>query len=435
MNHKYILALSVISSHAVAHDFITQGRNAIINKNRQEAIACFTKALEENSKNSDAIFNMAIVEYYSNNGHAALPLFKNCYQSNPKNEQYLFAYASIADHLGYHNLARDIFEEAYGAEPQNGTIRTKLFPMYLRNMDWYYARKLRNVDHIWWYNKDITNNDILLDLSSEWNGRGDVIMITRYAQHLYNAGAHVSIYVRPDMIPLLSHCPFIKNLISSQQPKPSYPIEYSITADTLTLVMRNTLHEPSSDIPYIYADASLEQKWRAIIRNTKNLNVGICWQSVKMKDYFTDTIITSPRSMNPEQFVDLFSIPHCTFYNLQIGEDHIVQQLKTNHSNFISFDTLDKTHGPFSDSAALMKNLDVIITVDTSIAHLAGALGIDTILMLPHASDFRWFSDRSDSPWYPTMKLIRQPRQHEWNSVIELVKKELEQRLKTIKNN
>ena len=89
-------------------------------------------------------------------------------------------------------------------------------------------------------------------------------------------------------------------------------------------------------------------------------------------------------------------------------------------------ETFDKDHGSFMDTAAVINNLDLVITVDTSIAHLAGGLGVPVWILLMYHPDWRWFVDRDDSPWYPTAKLFRQAKQGDWKSVIDDVEKELQ---------
>ena len=109
---------------------------------------------------------------------------------------------------------------------------------------------------------------------------------------------------------------------------------------------------------------------------------------------------------------------------MQVGED--VNNLP-DIDNFYKFDPMfDKTFGPFMDTAAVMKSMDLVIGVDTSLAHLAGGLGVPAWVMLPYDADWRWFENRSDSPWYPTMRLFRQKKIGDWDPVIEEVKNELD---------
>src|SRR5581483_3466472 len=109
---------------------------------------------------------------------------------------------------------------------------------------------------------------------------------------------------------------------------------------------------------------------------------------------------TLNKNMNLESFLPLTQIPGITFYALQKNTNELNDQLR---ASFITFADFDESQGNFMDTAAIMKNLDLVITVDTSIAHLAGGLGVPTWILIPHWADWRWFLDRSDSPWYPTM--------------------------------
>ncbi len=426
---NFLIWLSLISLATTCYadsveQLIKKGKLALQQKNKTAAIQYLTQALEHDPSNVNALFNLGAVHYYAQEGYRALPLFKSCYEQNNNHAQYIYAYAMTANHIGEFDLARNIIEKHHGAEPQNGEMRTKLLPIYLRNMDWYYASKLCRVHDLWWHNENIQHKTVLLDLSSEWNGRGDVMQIIRYAKHLHQAGAQVTVYARAELVPLLELCPYLAHIIPANRPKPVCDTQYNITMDRLTLCMHETLHAPSKDVPYLYADHSLCNQWSAKIKPDQNFKVGFCFQSTKMRDYFSNAILPGPRAMQADQLTPLFSVPGISFYSLQTGEDTQVKQLCT-YDNVHAFDHLDAA-GAFMDTAALMKQLDLIITVDTSIAHLAGGMGVNVWVMLPHAGDFRWFSDRSDSPWYPTMKLFRQIKQGEWHDVVQAVKKELE---------
>ncbi len=417
----YSLLLSASCFAEMPDSLLMNGKVALQKKQKQLAFYYFNKILEQDPHNINATLHLAATHFYANEGNIALSLFKQCYESDPTHQQYLYGYAVCANHLGYHTIARDVFEKQYGAEPSNPNIRTKLLPIYLRNMDWYYALKLCRIHDLWWYDKDIQNKHIVLDLSSESNGRGDIMQIIRYAKHLYKAGAHVTIYMRHQLKELLSLCPYIDNVILADQPKPSNDHEYLLTTDRLTLIMRSELYGKSEDVPYIFADSKLVHHWKQKISSDTNFKVGICFQSVKMQDYFTGKIVPGPRAISPKKLLPLLSLAGISFYSLQIGEDDATKLLQT-QPNFFSFEHFDQEHGAFMDTAALMKELDLVLTVDTSIAHLAGALGVPVWVMLPFSCDFRWLSARSDSPWYPSMRLFRQSEQGKWKPVIQKIK-------------
>lgn len=150
-----------------------------------------------------------------------------------------------------------------------------------------------------------------------------------------------------------------------------------------------------------------------------------------MQDYFSEKSAPGPRGIPLSAFIPLKKITGISLYSLQkiTGTDQIkdsIDQLQITSFDNAEFDT---RHGRFMDTAALMMNLDLIITTDTSIAHLAGALGIPVWTILPCESDWRWFLDQSDTPLYPTMRLFRQKNPSDWNHVIQEICIELRQKI------
>lgn len=123
-------------------------------------------------------------------------------------------------------------------------------------------------------------------------------------------------------------------------------------------------------------------------------------------------------------FDPLAQLQNIQLYSLQ--KIHGYKELQNCTFNLHIFDeTFDRDNGRFMDTAAIMKNLDLIITIDTSIAHLAGALGVPVWVLLPYKADWRWMLNKTNSPWYPTMRLFRQKKPGDWETVIQEIIKEL----------
>lgn len=413
----FVFIILALTLSLTANDLLQQGIDALHQKKESIARSSLQKVLVENPHNIHALYYLAITEFYANNSSAAAGYLDKLLSDAPNNDQIAQTAATIYNHIGQFDKAQQLFEELYDKNPRNENCITKLLPIYLRSMDWYYAEKLCRVHDLWWYNEDISDQTVLLDLSSEWNGLGDVFQIIRYAKHLHDAGAQVTVRVRKELIPLLAGCSYIAQLIPNETAKPITDKTYALTTDRCFLRMKNLMYEPSNDIPYIFADQKRINRWEPFFRNNSKLNVGICFQSTKMRDYFTDAITPGPRAFAADLLKPLLGVKNITFYSLQKGEDEAVQALKNAGFHLITFGSFD-TDGAFTDTAAIMKNLDLVITVDTSIAHLAGALGVPVWVMLPYSADFRWLRDRSDSPLYPTMRLLRQPSPGDWQSVI-----------------
>jgi hypothetical protein len=248
-------------------------------------------------------------------------------------------------------------------------------------------------------------------------GFGDTFQFVRFAQLVKRAGAHVTVEAQKPTLEILKLCPYIDQVKEDVGITPtnnhftllmSLPWAFDITVDTI----------PNK--PYLYADQKLVNEWQQKLSHDKKFKIGICWNSFFEKK----------RAMPLELLKPLTQIPDLSIYSLQ--KETGVEQLKNLSTDFNihTFDEdFDDKHGRFMDTAAVMQNLDLIITVDTSIAHLAGGMGLPVWLMILNVADWRWLQERDDSPWYPTMRIFRQPKPGDWKSVVENVCNELKKEI------
>ena len=215
------------------------------------------------------------------------------------------------------------------------------------------------------------------------------------------------------LVKLFSLCPYIDSVIKQGDRLPK--ADTRIPLLSTPLVFKTTVKTIPADIPYLYADQALVREWQQKMAPNTQFRVGICWRATLQKN-----IPLAP-------FVEhLTRIPHTHFYSLVKNG---TQDLQTTPQAQCIVDfgpNFDSDHGSFMDTAAIMKNLNLVITTDTSLAHLAGGLGIPVWVMLPYDCDWRWFFDRDDSPWYPTMRLFRQPKMGDWQTVFTAISHELE---------
>jgi hypothetical protein len=170
-------------------------------------------------------------------------------------------------------------------------------------------------------------------------------------------------------------------------------------------------------VPYLEADKAEVEKWRGRLAANRTsskepLNVGLCWAG--NPDFKNDR----SRSISLSNLAPLATVPGVRFFSLQKGRA-AAAQAKSPPLGLNLIDWTNDFHN-FND-AALIANLDLIITVDTSIAHLAGALARPTWVLLSFSPDWRWMLDRDDTPWYPTMRLFRQTKRGDWSSVVDRV--------------
>jgi hypothetical protein len=172
--------------------------------------------------------------------------------------------------------------------------------------------------------------------------------------------------------------------------------------------------------PYLRAEDLLEKRWRDRLRESPGFKVGLCWRG---NPGYRDDV---HRSMELSQLTPLWTLGDVTFVNLQ--KDDVEGELKQSGGTACIRDwveEMDEERGAFVDSAALLAGLDLVLTSDTAIAHLAGALGRPVWLLLPRTADWRWGRDDETTRWYPSMKIFRQREQGDWCEVIGRVREAL----------
>ncbi|WP_257164875.1 tetratricopeptide repeat protein [Bradyrhizobium sp. SRS-191] len=244
-------------------------------------------------------------------------------------------------------------------------------------------------------------------------GLGDAIQFARYAPMVARLGARVVLVVQKELRSLLSGLDGVAQCLSKSDPVPSFDFHCPISS--LPMAFRTRLDSIPAARSYLPAPSpELVSTWDERLGAHDKLRVGVVW------------------SGNPK---------HCNDLNRSMSL-RVMQQLLDLDATFVSLqkdlrendrETLARTKivdltphlASFVDTAALTSCLDVVVTVDTSVAHLAGGLGRTTWTLLPFTPDYRWLIDREDTPWYPTMRLFRQGAERDWNIVIDRVRDEL----------
>jgi hypothetical protein len=186
---------------------------------------------------------------------------------------------------------------------------------------------------------------------------------------------------------------------------------------TLPRIFGTTLADVPAEVPYLFADAALVDSWRSELAFLPGFKVGIAWQG--NPEFQRDR----HRSFQVARLVPVARLAGIRLISLQRGVG--TEQLGAFSKQFAVTDLANR-QADFMEAAAVLRNLDLVITPDTSLAHLAGALGVPVWTALPFSSDWRWLMDRDDSPWYPTMRLFRQKRWGDWDEVFERMARELE---------
>jgi tetratricopeptide (TPR) repeat protein len=262
-----------------------------------------------------------------------------------------------------------------------------------------------------WTGEELEGRTILLHGEQ---GFGDTIQFVRYVPLVAERGGTVILECKKPLLRLFRSVPGVAKLICFGDPLPEFDVYCSL--QSLPFVFATTIETIPAPTPYLRADEELHRKWAARLAGMNGIKVGIAWAGSSNHRNDRD------RSVPFAYFGPLAKVAGVTFFALQ--KDDAGMQAKNPPAGMELIDhTADLVD--FAATAALIQNLDLVITVDTSIAHLAGALGKPVWVLIPFAPDWRWLLRREDSPWYPTMRLFRQKRIREWSEVFDRVGKEL----------
>ncbi len=259
-----------------------------------------------------------------------------------------------------------------------------------------------------WDGSDLNRKRILLHAEQ---GFGDTIQFIRYVPLVTGRGGRVVVECQPELVSLLAPMKGIEVVVKHGDPLPDFDVQCPMLS--LPWIFRTDHLSIPASIPYIFLDSDLVGKWRSRLSSDKaECKVGLVWAG--KPDHSND----QNRSLSFEELRPLVQVPGVSFYSLQKGEAGGQVKKLPQGMNWMDF---SRELHDFAETGALIQNLDLIISVDTAVAHLAGALGKPAWILLPFSPDWRWLLDREDTPWYPTMRLFRQPAFKDWASVIQEV--------------
>jgi Tfp pilus assembly protein PilF len=265
-----------------------------------------------------------------------------------------------------------------------------------------FTSPLRHTDVPLWDGSPLDGRTILLHAEQ---GFGDTIQFVRYATLVAQRGGTVVIECHPQLVQLMRTVEGVQSVASFGAALP--PFSYQAPLLSLPRIFGTTLQTIPSGCPYVSITTEKREKWAAkLSAYPATLRVGLVWAGKSYPDPL--------RSCRLAEFASLSKL-NATFYSLQMGAGS--EQADFPPADMTLIDLTDQIHD-FADTAALIEQLDLVISIDTAVAHLAGALGKPVYLMLPFAPDWRWLLERSDSPWYPTMQIFRQKLPGDWGEVI-----------------
>ena len=426
---RYRLALCYQPQNASYHNNL--GNALTVLSRTEEALACYQQAVRLQPTEAVHHSNMANALTLAGRPEEAEAACREALRLRP-------GYADARHNLAITLAAQGRFEEALAdnaaalrLEPEHAGARNCRALWWLQSSDFtrgwpeYEWRwqvrgvKRREFTEPAWDGTPLNGKTILLYAEQ---ALGDTIQFIRYAPLVKACGGTVIVECQPPLVRLLASCSGIDHLVPRGAPRLAFDVQAALLS--LPGLFNTTPETVPARAPYLSPDPGLVAAWRTELGAVAGFKVGIAWQG--SMTFAGDRL----RSVPLRHFAALARVPGVRLYGLQKGPAR--DQIRALARDFAVTDlggTLDEAAGAFMDTAAVMMNLDLVVTTDTSIAHLAGALGVPVWVALSIGPDWRWLRDREDSPWYPSMRLFRQSCAHDWDDVFARMAAELRSRL------
>jgi len=406
-------------------EILTQLGNALVDlKDYGGAVETLGRALALQPDSSLALFGLGYFFERKGDLTSAVDTYRTALKLNPDLSRAHLLLGSALLMQGKLGEAAECFERVLKAEPESAEARAFLGLIHLKQGNFrvglseyedrwstsYGFRFRRKFSQRRWKGEPLEGSRILLYCEQ---GMGDTLQFARYVPLVAARGGEVVLEVQPRLHRLLAQTPGAAKVICREEAIPEVDWQYPLLS--LPLVLGTELDTIPAPIPYVAPDPAQAEAWRQHLPGN-SLRIGLAWAGNPMHPH------ELWRSIRLEQLAPLTHVEGTTFYSLQMGEP--AEQVKQLGPRVHIVD-LQNEQKDFADTAAIVANLDLVISIDTSVAHLAGAMGKPLWVILSRSSDWRWLLEREDSPWYPTARLFRQSTLGDWQDVVARVEGEL----------
>lgn len=398
------------------------------NGRMEDAEAAYRRALVLDPANTDAATALGALLIERNRAAEAVPLFRHIAERHPND---VAAHTNlIKAHLNAGQAADAVAAYRHLAKlhPDNADVRAQLATCLL--MSGELAEGFAEFEWRWrtaafdgarfsaprWDGAPMPDGTLLLHAEQ---GMGDAIQFIRYAPLVKARVGRLVVETYRPLAKLFESIESIDAIVLRGEPLP--PFDRHLPLVSLPRVMRTELDSIPSDVPYLRAPPDTREPWQRRVPDRGRLRVGVVWAGSALHPNDAN------RSCPPQLLSTLLEIAAVDFYSLQTGDAA---------GALAAFDPAGRVRSlapfiaDFTDTAAALVELDLLVSVDTAPVHLAGALARPVWVMLPHVPDWRWLLERDDSPWYPTARLFRQRTTGDWRGVIERVRTALAERVK-----
>ncbi|MBF0445259.1 MAG: tetratricopeptide repeat protein [Magnetococcales bacterium] len=400
------------------------------NNQIEDAEIRLAQALKINPYMVEAHINLGNICFGNNNPSMALNHYAAALKSDKDNSMAHYNIGVIAQKYGDQILALSHLQKALIQAPDSAPVHmaiafslliTEQFKQGWQEYEWRWKLPT-NTPRICpiprWEGEELEGGKRLYLYTEQ--GFGDAIMCARYIQWVQESGAYVILECKPELLLLFQESNIADMVVAREkddETPPNFKYDYHIPLMSLPSLFTNSLATIPKNVPYLKPKPSDATQWRLRLRTGKELNVGICWSGNPTAK------ANQGRACTFDDMLPITKVPGVRFYSLQKGTP--ARELQTAQNEQVVVD-LDPVLTDFAQTAACLCNLDLLISTDTAVVHLAGAINTKCWVMLHTASEWRWLANRNDSPWYPNTTLFRQTSPDHWETVVSQVCLELQ---------
>jgi Tfp pilus assembly protein PilF len=386
-----------------------------------ESEVVLRKALALHPSYADAHSNLGNAIRGQHRLAEAVPWYRRAVELKPDFADALANLGTTLKDIGEYDEAMTFFDRAIAVDPKHANAHSARalllllrgdYPEGWREFEWrWLSTEMRPRSFVQpaWRGEKLVGQRLLVHGEQ---GMGDSLHFCRYLPLLRESGGELIFEVHPPLARLMAaNYPWLRIVPQGTLT----PFDQHCALISLALMAGTTVATIPASVPYLRPDPAAAARWAARFADLP-LRVGFAWSGnpAHRNDY--------NRSMAIEHLAPLFDVPGVTFMALQVGDRAADLKRLTNFGSGLD---LSAELGDFAETAAVVANLDLVIAVDTAIVHLVGALAKPAWVMLPQVPDWRWMLEREDNPWYPTVRLFRQPTAGDWAPVVARVADEL----------
>lgn len=435
---RFQQAIAVAPQHLNAHYNLANTLKEL--GDWEQALEHYNAALSLDSSHWPSLVNKGVVQQGLGLFEESLTTLQQAAGINAEDHQLQNNIGMTLHSLGRVDEALKHYEHALQIAPDNPETQWNKSLALLANGDyeegwklyerrWELNEKLHNRKPAFsqdqWDGSDLNGRNILVTAEQ---GYGDSIQFVRFASMLKSRGAgNVIVQCQSGLETLFTTVKGIDEIITERQQPAESSFDIWCPMMSLPHFFHTTLDSIPNEVPYADADTALVEDWSDRLRIISGLKIGIVWAGNPRKNDIANNLIDSRRSCKLADFKPLSNIDGIKLISLQKGEAAIQTIIDNGGVSVI-----DHTHAinSFADTAALIENLDLVISVDTSVVHLAGAMNKPVWLLSRFDACWRWLREGEDSPWYPSMRVFRQSRPGDWGELMQRVAKALKEESK-----